>query len=75
MEQKYLSRKQAAEYLAEHGLQRTASTLAKYATNGGGPKFRKFGARQVLYEIADLDEWVSEQLSAPVVSTSQPLPS
>ena len=63
METQFLSRKQAAAYLARKGLSRSEKTLAKYATTGGGPKFRKFGTRQVVYSIADLDYWIEEQLS------------
>lgn len=67
----YLTRKEASSYLMEKGLNRTPATLAKYATIGGGPKFRKFGKMQVVYDVADLDAWVAEQLSAPVHSTSE----
>lgn len=51
----YLTRKEASSYLMEKGLNRTPATLAKYATIGGGPKFRKFGKTQVVYDVADLD--------------------
>jgi hypothetical protein len=74
MEQKFLSRREAAKYLNEKGLKRTAKTFAKYASIGGGPKFRKFGARHVVYEIKDLDEWVLEQLSETFASTSEMMP-
>ena len=68
---KYLSRKEASAYLTEIGFHTTYKTLGKLATIGGGPKFRKFGKTQVVYDVADLDAWVAEQLSAPVHSTSE----
>jgi hypothetical protein len=65
----YLRRKQAAEYLRSkygHGAERT---LAKLASLGGGPIYRKFG-RIVVYDSADLDAWALGRLSAPLRSTS-----
>ena len=39
-----IQRKEAAAYLLnEWGITRTPKTLAKYATVGGGPPFRKDG--------------------------------
>ena len=46
---------QAAE---RTGLSR--STLAKLRVRGGGPRFRKLGAR-VLYPESEVDEWVGAQ--------------
>jgi len=48
---KYLTTKQAAEYL---GL--SPRTLERMRRNGGGPVYRKHG-RHVLYHINDLDAW------------------
>lgn len=70
----YLKRKAASEYLREqHGIIRKPNTLAKLATTGGGPKFRKDG-RFPVYSPAELDRWVEQQLSPLVASTSE-LPS
>lgn len=66
----YLSRKEASRFLANLGLFIAPSTLAKYATVGGGPKFRRFG-RQVKYLPADLVAWAETRLSGPVQSTSE----
>lgn len=66
----YLSRKQASTFLARLGLFVAPSTLAKYATVGGGPKFRRFG-RQVKYLPSDLIAWAETRLSGPVRSTSE----
>lgn len=71
MEKEYLNRKEASEYLSKKVLSRSFKTLGKYATIGGGPKFRKFGKRQVVYAVADLDTWIAEQLSRPFGSTSE----
>jgi hypothetical protein len=35
-------------------------TLEKYRVLGGGPKYKKLGAR-VFYSIADLDEWLASR--------------
>jgi hypothetical protein len=64
-----LSRKAAAQSLQDRGIKIESSTLAKYATIGGGPAMRKFG-RRVLYEPAALAEWIDEKLTGPRRSTS-----
>jgi hypothetical protein len=66
----YLSRKEASRFLASLGLSVAPSTLAKYATVGGGPRFRHFG-RQVKYLMSDLIAWAMARLSGPVQSTSE----
>lgn len=66
----YLSRKEASTFLASLGLFVAPSTLAKYATVGGGPRFRHFG-RQVKYLMSDLISWAMARLSGPVGSTSE----
>lgn len=67
-----LTRTGASAYLMErHGISRTPGTLAKLAVIGGGPKFRKIGLRQVLYDVAALDEWALSVLSEPLGSTSE----
>ena len=67
-----LTRAGASAYLKErHCISRTAGTLAKLAVIGGGPKFRKIGSRQVLYDVADLDAWAESILTAPLGSTSE----
>jgi hypothetical protein len=51
------------------GLSVLATDLAKYAVIGGGPPFRKAG-RYPLYDPSDLDCWISDKLTEPVLSTS-----
>ena len=67
----FLDRPGAADYINAKGLPTTAGSLRKYATVGGGPKFRKFG-RNVVYSPADLDAWIDGRLSPPLDSTSDP---
>ena len=49
--QRYLTNDEAAEYL-----RLSPRTLEKQRVIGGGPRFRKFGAR-VVYAVADLRAW------------------
>lgn len=65
----FLSRRAAAQFIRDRGIPSEPSTLAKYATVGGGPEMRKFG-RRVLYEPKALEAWINEKLSAPRRSTS-----
>lgn len=66
----FLDRPGAAAYIKSKGLPVSPGTLRKYATVGGGPKFRKFG-RSVVYDPADLDAWIASRLSPPIASTSE----
>ena len=53
----------------KHGIDIAASTLAKMATNGGGPAMQ-YSGRIPLYPITVLDSWAEERLGEPVRSTS-----
>jgi hypothetical protein len=64
MEQQYLDRPGAAEYVTARGLRVSKNTLQKLVTTGGGPVYRRFGLRAV-YRTADLDAWIESKLSAP----------
>ena len=66
----YMRREQAAEYLLGRYKAFTAETLAKLASVGGGPTFRKLG-RFPVYTRDDLDAWAVSRLSAPVSSTAE----
>jgi len=70
MSEKYLTRREAAEYLNAQGLPIAATTLAKMATVGGSPKFCRFG-RNAVYTASDLDAWASARLGEARTSTSQ----
>ncbi len=69
-ETKYLTRTDAAKYVAERGIPLAKNTLQKMATTGGGPIYRIFGCR-ALYAPSDLDCWISEKMSGPRRSTSE----
>ena len=68
-QQKFLTRPAAANHLTGIGIPTSKNTLQKWATVGGGPVYKIFGNR-ALYQVADLDTWVAEKLSAPRRSTS-----
>lgn len=66
-----LTRRETSDYLlAEWGISRTRKTLAKLATIGGGPAYRK-DARRCLYDPRDLDEWAQSTLSPKVSNTAE----
>lgn len=65
-----LRRSEASRYLAERwGIQRAATTLAKAASTGGGPRFQKAG-RIPLYPETELDRWAEALLTPLKASTS-----
>ena len=67
-----LRRWEAAEYLELiHGITIAPSTLAKYASVGGGPAFNKGCSRTPLYPREELDRWAVERLGKLVRSTSE----
>lgn len=65
-----LRRDQAAEYLRSKYGFGSPKTLAKLACVGGGPTFRKIGARMVVYTPEALDQWALGRLSGELRSTS-----
>lgn len=57
-----LRRSSAAEYLRDrYGMRCSATTLKKYATVGGGPRFHRVN-RTAIYPIAELDRWAVQKL-------------
>jgi len=67
---RYLNRREAAQYLSDRGFPTAWTTLQKLASIGGGPRYRIFG-RVALYETPDLDTYAEAKLSAPRFSTSE----
>lgn len=65
-----LTRDQAATALTAAGFPIKPKTLATKASRGGGPPFRRFGAKP-LYRWADCLEWARSRMSAPMRSTSE----
>ena len=66
----YLTRKEAARYIAKViGRPMSHMTLATLASKGGGPLYCKIG-RQTFYEIEDLVAWVDAHRTRKYKSTS-----
>lgn len=66
---RYLRRKEAAEYLKSRYGFGAARTLAKGAVTGDTPEFHKAG-RIVLYTHEALDAWAQAKIGVPQKSTS-----
>jgi hypothetical protein len=65
-----LTREATAEALTAAGFPTPPATLATKASRGGGPPFRKYGARP-LYRWGDAFEWAQSRLGPPLRSTSE----
>jgi len=65
----YFRRKDAGEYLKSKYGFGSEKSLARMATQGGGPAFRKAG-RLVLYEPSSLDDWANAKIGRLQQSTS-----
>ncbi len=66
---RFLRRSDAAEYVrTRFGFPCSKQWLAKLATTGGGPSYRK-ASRFPVYAIEDLDAWAQARLSAPMRAT------
>ena len=68
-EKRFLSRAETAEYLNSIGVRIAAGTLAKLASTGGGPPYRRI-LNRALYERVLLDEWVEQH--QPIESATPP---
>lgn len=66
-----LSRKDAARYLTELGLETAPQTLARKFHEGTGPLCTHVGER-AMYRQSHLNQYFSEQVSAPRRSSSEP---
>lgn len=65
-----LTRRALAAALTEVGFPMSEATLATKATRGGGPPFRRFGARP-LYIWSEALAWAEGRLSPPRRSTAE----
>jgi hypothetical protein len=65
-----LTRPQLGAALRSAGFPVADKTLATRASRGGGPPYRRFGAR-VLYRWGEGLAWAESRLSAPIGSTSE----
>jgi hypothetical protein len=67
-----LRRGEASEYLRlVHGIEIAPTTLAKYASVGGGPAFQRIN-RTPLYPTSTLDEWARSKLGKLRKTSSEP---
>jgi hypothetical protein len=64
LRRKFMVRRRAAAYLLENYGFGAERSLAKYASVGGGPVFRKAG-RLAVYTQADLDAWALGKIGTP----------
>jgi hypothetical protein len=65
-----LTRTQTGAALRAAGFPIADKSLATRASRGGGPPYRRFGAR-VLYRWGDALAWAEARLSPPINSTSE----
>ena len=65
-----LNRQEAAAFLGERGYRVAVASLNKWASIGGGPRFRKFG-RRPLYAPSDLIAWAEARTSPSVGSVTE----
>ena len=67
---RYMSRKQAADYLTARGIDTKPNTLAVWACNGRYQlRFLKLG-NQCRYDVADLDALIESHLVTPGLDDS-----
>jgi hypothetical protein len=69
-DRRFLRRAEAGEYLKSTYGFGSGKTLAKLATEGGGPEFFKAG-NIALYRHEALDKWAIEKMGAPRRSTGE----
>ena len=62
----YLTRLEAAQFLTALGVPVSEKTLQKWASTGGGPRYRILSNR-ALYREVDLREWVD---AAPLLESA-----
>jgi hypothetical protein len=69
-DKRLLNRQEASTFLGEHGYRVAVASLNKWASVGGGPRFRKFG-RRPLYAPSDLIAWAESRTSPLVGSVTE----
>ena len=69
-DERLLTRQEAAAFLSERGYRVAVASLNKWASIGGGPRFRKFGRRPV-YAPPDLLAWAEARTSPLVGSVTE----
>ena len=69
-DERLLNRQEAAAFLGERGYRVAVASLNKWASIGGGPRFRKF-SRRPLYAPSDLIAWAEARTSPLVGSVTE----
>jgi hypothetical protein len=69
--EKLLRRAETAAALTASGYPTTTGGLETRASRGGGPPFRHWGSRTVLYRWGDALEWAQSRLGPAVRTTSE----
>lgn len=67
----YLRRDEVAAALTAAGFPTSKAALDTRATRGGGPPFRRWGKKIVLYRWADALAWAESRLGPAVASTAE----
>jgi len=65
-----LHRREAVEFLIEHGFPATYNMIEKLASTGGGPSFQMWG-KYAMYTPPNLLKWAESRLSPVLNSTSE----
>ena len=66
-----MTRKQVPKYVEKvFGIRLSHLTLDTLASQGGGPRYLKFG-RRAYYESADVDDWIRSRMTAKFSCTSE----
>jgi len=71
LNKKYLTTKQASEFISESFFPVSPKTLSKLRCVGGSPKYSKAGERRVLYFVDDLISWAKDKISKPIENSIQ----
>ena len=69
-DERFLSRKETAEFLCEHGFPTKPATLDCLATRGGGPPYHRFG-RRVIYDPAEVLAWARARVAISAATASE----
>jgi hypothetical protein len=68
------STKEASRYLANtYGIRRSYRTLQKYRSIGGGPRYHRISAVEVMYHSESLDEYARSLIGPAIANTAQEL--
>ena len=68
-----LSRPEASQYLLGKSRRQTLrpARWRSWPSQGGGPKYRRAGLRQVIYDVPHLDEYAKSIVTAPAANSKE----